>query len=172
MSSVDSYSDLVEACKPYKKIIVAGPQRSGTTFVARSLASSLGYQIVDESESPDKFDCKSYVWQFASRLHTLQDFNDYDLVIWMNREKKDVQASEKRIGWSFFEQHKKEYISVFGDRAKAFDNNYDMKHYFWNAVQKDAIQSDFIEFDYSNLLDAPDYLTKDKRVGFSSKQTC
>lgn len=172
MISADSYSELVEVCKNYKRIIVAGPQRSGTTFTSRALAKSLNYQIVDEAETPDRFGSDCYVWQFACRVHLLHNTDDYDLVIWMKRKKEDVEKSEKRIEWEWFDFHRDEYVSVFGDKAMSFDNNYDMKHYFWNKVQKKSISSDFIEFQYENLSDAPGYLTADKRKGFSRKQTC
>ncbi len=165
-----NYSDLVEACKKHRRIIVTGPQRSGTTFASKALAKSLDYVFVDESRNPNQED--HYVWQFASKVHSLHKRDDYDLVIWMNRDKKDVELSEKRIQWSFFEFHRDQYRHVFGDEAMTFDNNYDMKHYFWNKVQKKDIKSKVIEFDYERLSDAPGFLSKNKRVNFSSKQTC
>ena len=169
MNDIKTYAGLVEFCKDYRGIIVAGPQRSGTTFTSKALAKSLGYQEVDEFQLPKG---KPYVWQFAAKTHKLQDSGSHDLVIWMNRPKEDVQASEKRIGWNYFEAHKKQYIDTFGKEALSFDNNYDMKHHFWNNVQKDLMTTDFVEFDYDNLSDAPGYLEKDKRKKFSSKQTC
>ena len=167
-----SYKYLVKQCSGYKRILVAGPQRSGTTFTAKALAKSLGVQFIDESDNPGKFDCDSYVWQFASRAHTLHERYDYDLVIWMNRDKKEVEDSEKRIEWEWFDMHRTEYFAVFGKEAKEFDSNYDMKHHYWSSVQKDLIDAKVIEFNYSDLKDAPGYLEKEERKHFWNKQTC
>ena len=36
--------------KGYKRIIIVGPQRSGTTFTSRALANTLNFRNVDEGE--------------------------------------------------------------------------------------------------------------------------
>lgn len=169
---MNSYSELLEACKGYDRIIVTGPQRSGTTFTARALAKSLGVQMVDEHQHPSRLEADKYVWQYACHNHKIHKNKNVDLVIWMNRDREDVMKSEKRISWKSFERHKREYVSVFGVEAKAFDNNYDMKHHFWNTVQKDKISARVVEFDYNNLKDAPGYLPKEERKDFTCKQTC
>lgn len=163
--TASSFRELLNVCEGYRKIVVAGPQRSGTTFTAKTLASELGVNYVDEFSSP-KTD--EYVWQYAAKSESVH-LNDFDFVIWMIRDKEDVEASERRIKWKYFENHKAEYERVFG--SSDINNNYDMKHYYWNNIQRDALNADYVEFKYSNLKDAPGFLPKEKRVHFKPKQT-
>ena len=38
----------VEKCKSFRKVLVTGPQRSGTTFASKAISTALGYRWIDE----------------------------------------------------------------------------------------------------------------------------
>ncbi len=161
-----SFSELSDICKLKDRIIVSGPQRSGTTFTARQLSNN-SKPYVDEFKKPST---KKWVWQFANNSHKTH-LVDCDLVVWMLRDESDVSKSEKRINWKYFDIEKKKYQDLFGEIKSELDSNYKMKHYYWNHHQKDQIKCDYVVFRYSDAVDCPEFLDKSLRVSFSAKQT-
>ena len=49
--TIKTYKEILKylQLKQYDKIIISGPQRSGTTFFSWSLSQDLGYNLVDEA---------------------------------------------------------------------------------------------------------------------------
>ena len=42
------FEETVEKCKSFRKVLVTGPQRSGTTFASKAISTALGYRWIDE----------------------------------------------------------------------------------------------------------------------------
>lgn len=162
-----SFEELNSICSSKKRIVVSGPQRSGTTFIARQL-SGKDKPYIDEFERPST---NSWVWQFANNSHLTHD-TECDLIVWMLRDESEVIASQKRIGWNYFKNEKEKYVRRFGVEAESFSSNYKMKHHFWNEFQKDSLKCDYVVFKYEDAGDCSGFLEKKKREHFKPKQTC
>ena len=100
------YKDLLDKTKNYSRIIVTGPQRSGTTYCAYILAKDLGYTHYDEmsfgtgkyNEFKDLISKNNFVLQTTVFSYCLQDINTPStLIIWMDRNNRDILESEKKI---------------------------------------------------------------------------
>ena len=165
---VNSFNELLHLCKDKSKIVVSGPQRSGTTFIAKSLSSE-HKPYVDEFDNPKQKE--SYVHQFAAKSHLTHKVS-CDLVIWMLRKEDDVLKSEARINWRGFDAEKTKYKKTFGDSVNDFSSNYKMKHHYWNTFQKHNMKSDYVVFRYEDAVDADGFVEKEKRRNFGPKQTC
>jgi hypothetical protein len=93
---------------PFKKIIVTGPPRAGTTISAFIIAKTLGYKFIDESfydaNNPDKFfallninnrkivvHCTAFMRDLP-RIKPFLDINNIAIVV-VHRTIKDILAS-------------------------------------------------------------------------------
>ena len=170
-----------------KKIIVTGPQRSGTTIAAHMLAHDLGYKYIDEADFKinefDKF--KKLLNKHKSagavvqcpalshKCHLLNEYNDL-MVVFMLRDTDDIIASESRIKW--VEKLDK------GAEAKKYveDNNLEqfvkigipisiIKYRAWNIYQKQRVKN-FCELEYESLQDHDMWIDKPDRKEFKSRQ--
>jgi hypothetical protein len=156
----------------YLRVLVTGPQRSGTTFMAKTIASELEYRYVDEIEfkwyNKEIFKQllleEKIVIQCPTMCRWIHEFsNDSILVVMMIRPIGDILKSQKRISWKF------EYI----ERANYADDSIfscEAKYKFWHQVQKNIINN-FIEINYDSLKDDPRWVDPDQRKKFSAKQT-
>jgi hypothetical protein len=50
------FEETVEKCKSFRKVLVTGPQRSGTTFASKALSTALGYRWIDEKAEEDYYE--------------------------------------------------------------------------------------------------------------------
>lgn len=106
---------MFEDLKDYRIILVSGPQRSGTRFVARAIAHDTGHNYVDEvGVHTDSVYGLDWIMQEARVLETsvvvqcpalmwvipfIADAPDILVVVCMRKE-EEIVASEERIGWS------------------------------------------------------------------------
>ena len=85
--------------KGYKRIIIIGPQRSGTTFTSQALANTLNFRNIDEAEFDVRdinmfrnvIEQENIVVQapaMTCRIQTL--VGDDDLVVFMSRKWSDI----------------------------------------------------------------------------------
>jgi hypothetical protein len=122
-----------------KKIVVSGPQRSGTRFATKCLAHDLGITYIDELDFEiDNFVkainlCKNtpqFAMQAPALSHRLQEFPRTIIFIFMIRNVDDILASQRRIGW--WSGHEKnisaDYYRVFAELLTAHEIN-------WNQTQ-------------------------------------
>jgi len=135
------FQSIIEQCKDYKKVLVTGPQRSGTTFASKSIAKILRYRFVDEDEYQvhdenafnDILKLKQKMVIHAPAMSHLLPLNFYDtFVIWMQRNIMDVIKSEDKIDWHIkeFWNEKNKAIRKFPFHTSiidAFPNNKMMK---------------------------------------------
>lgn len=157
------------------KIVVTGPQRSGSTFVSNCLAKSFSAHHIDESE----FDVYFIDWFFkiaekhdswvahAPGLFTemftiLNRFPDVTFVV-VRRQIEEILNSQKRINWT------DEY-----ERAKLHLTSGDMRHvcevkYMYWDMWKRYLPS-WVEYSYRDFEVHPDWVADEKRINFSPKQ--
>lgn len=104
----------------YKRILVTGPQRSGTTICARCIAEDTGHRYVDEEEIKiSDMDLFHEVWTEghplvlqAPSLAAICDWigrGRHTLVVWMLRPLDEILESQRRINWVWEEAERFEY---------------------------------------------------------------
>ena len=176
------YKDLLDKAKNYSRIIVTGPQRSGTTYCAYILAKDLDYPHFDEkifsSGNYNKFknyiSKNNYVLQTAVFTYCLQDINlESTLIIWMDRDNKDIAESEKRIKWRGLKGTKSRYSKYYPhyrDLINSFKENAPLKKHIFDKIQIPEMQVDWIKVPYDILNQTSEFKTKEERKKFTSKQ--
>ena len=106
------YLAVLRRATAYRKLVVTGSERSGTTICARMLGADLGFDFVDETDlgdSPDTEaislirDREAFVLQMPNlllRTDTVAGFLGEGAlgVVVMRRPYVDVEASRRRIG--------------------------------------------------------------------------
>ena len=179
----------------YDRVIVTGPHRSGTTFTAKALASSLGFRFVDETEfGVNKFDLfKSKLKEtnivvqapsMSSRIHMAAGKND--LVVFMSRKWSDIIKSVfKKNGrlsnWIYqdtmYELEKYHIQQVDPNIDSVYDNIVDKDSYYLNcfySLWRDYISrniSNCFALDYESMKQHPLWVEKENRKRFHYKQT-
>lgn len=140
---MSTYKSLLKKLKRniHHQIVVAGPHRSGTTFITKVLANDLDYQCCLEEGvgnvlaflhgALNKFRAKDKPSVYQSPLltaycHTL---GEETAVVYLYRPIEDIMASELRLGWSknelaFENSFKKlELSKYFGTYKDAYNNS-------------------------------------------------
>lgn len=166
--------------KKFSKIIVTGPQRSGTTICAKMIANDLGYIYVDEEEL--KVDNSDYLTDRLKELihsgdrfvvqcpalcryvHEVGHCKD-TAIIFMKRNLDEILKSQERIGWDVEEP---EELKRYGDEAVSPIAQ--VKHDFWQDHQKWKIFYWF-EVEYSSLSAHPMWVPAWQRTKFRARQT-
>jgi len=179
------FQSIIEQCKEYKKVLVTGPQRSGTTFAAKSIAKILGYRFVDEEEYKvhNEMMFISYLTLneklviHAPAMSHLLPLNYHDtFVIWMQRNIMDVIKSEDKIDWHIreFWNEKNKSINRFPFHTsviEAFPNNKLMKDWIWNNLQKVHMYN-YAELNYKHLRECKGFIkSKTKKQFWNDRQT-
>jgi hypothetical protein len=178
------WDELISKCSRYTRIIVSGPQRSGTTYTAKQLAKDLNYIHIDEGQygvhSIKHFagflKKNNVVIQAPALTHILDQIKSADtLIIWMRRSFEDIANSEDRIDWHpkysniEFNKYYNKYPNM-RDVIESFERSAPMKTYFFENVQRDNMSTDWLDVDYSILESSPGYISTDKRKNFKPKQ--
>jgi len=162
---------MFESLKKYNKILVTGPQRSGTRIAAKMIAADTGYTYLDEEEfnvsNRDKlrkiFKRGDIVVQCPAISAWIQDFSANDtLIIFMMRDIDDILASQKRIGWG-----DKTELSKYGKKRGVISK---IKYDVWEKEQKPKVEN-WLEVEYESLSGHPLWIAKNKRINFKYNQT-
>ena len=167
---------MFEYLAPFSRIIVTGPQRSGTTICAAMIAHDLGYKFYTE----DRIHTRS-VWlanellwhdtNFVLQAPAICRWVHYVAfatevaVVLMRRKLDDIHASEHRIRWAGSYHNKVELMAYGlkeGDSAA-------VKYAYWDQKQKAMILNPF-EVEYESLAAHPMWVPKEERVNFRSRQ--
>jgi hypothetical protein len=158
----------------HKKIVVTGPQRSGTRIGAKMIAADTGHQFVDEAEFLIKD--SALFREFLQRddvvlqaPHMLKDVVDDPppgiFVVLMRRPLGEIHASAVRIGWTENfggnTTELKKFGLTEGDSAT-------VKYEYWDSHDKSA---PFLEVPYESLKQHPMYVAEDQRKTFGHWQT-
>jgi len=152
----------------HKRIIVTGPQRSGTTICAHMISHDTGLEYIDEDRigvdnlslarnlfSSHK-NCVLQAPALARHCHEL----DVDLVVFMIRPVADIIKSQKRIGWGCETIELSRYGVSAGPIAQ-------VKYDYWRNVQRSKVKN-YREINYNDLTGHK--LFEHNRMGFSARQ--
>jgi peptide subunit release factor 1 (eRF1) len=180
-----NYSELLDYAKnkKFKKIIVSGSQRSGTTFLSKALAEDLCYKYVDEVRSMDQFEYTpnfsvSQAPCMSSLLHKITYHGS--LVIFLARNCIDVIKSADKLflkrhgcNWNNFEEGEvAEKKIIKRNCAEFYDKNIHssyLKQNFWLTYQMHNMQVDYLTISYEKLKDSEKFI--ENRENFKFKQT-
>ena len=160
----------------WEKILVTGPQRSGTRICTKMIAEDTGYWPIHEEEFG--VDSLNRLWHKleTSRNVVIQapammvyanlfGMRDPGLgVVVMRRDVQEIRASEVRIGWRW---EKPELIRCFTLTGNAAEIRYQN----WDQFQKQDLGAQAIEVKYEDLEAHPLWVPKEQRARFHERQT-
>lgn len=159
----------------HPKIVVTGPQRSGTRIAAQMIAADTGHQFVDEVEFLIKDE--AMFWDIlAQRVnivvqapHMLKDLVDDPpkdgFIVLMRRDLDDIHASADRIRWAEELGGNRTELRKFGLEE---GDSAAIKYEYWDTHPKSV---PYLEVSYESLAAHPMYLPPDVRKGFGPLQT-
>uniref|UniRef100_A0A6H1ZK16 Putative sulfotransferase domain contining protein n=2 Tax=viral metagenome TaxID=1070528 RepID=A0A6H1ZK16_9ZZZZ len=156
--------------RKFEKILVTGPQRSGTTICAKMISEDTGHKLILEEVFGNSLESFSiivrgeinFVIQCPAMNKYIHRFDDdITAIILMRRNVDDIIASEKRIAWEGTSELKRYGLSA-GIIA-------DIKYNYWNTYQKHKITNAF-EIEYEDLAVHPLWVPKEERRNFTSRQ--
>ena len=164
---------MFENARTFERVFVSGPQRSGTRIVAKAIAYDTGYDYVDEKEVTfhDFKLLEHYLGKnkvviqcpgLCHKLHWVTDKNT--IVVMVIRPIDEIEASEKRIGWSQVDRLAE--LSKYGYTEGIISK---IKYDYWKTVQKPILGDRATEIVYHGLTEHPLFI-KDRK-GFEWNQT-
>ena len=151
-----------------KRVLVTGPQRSGTTICARMIAHDADLVYIDEDQVGidnrtlvnDLFATrKGFVLQAPAVSRWCQKIKA-DVVVFMVRPVEDIIKSQDQIKWACEEIERSKYRGEPGPIAQ-------VKYDYWYNEQKPKIDN-HIEVNFKDLEGHPLFVKN--RVGFSARQ--
>jgi coenzyme PQQ synthesis protein D (PqqD) len=164
---------MFEWLKKFRKILVTGPQRSGTRICAKMIARDTGYKFIDEKAFGADSIYRLFhviqrnehcVIQGPGLCRYVHMFEGEDTcIVLMRRNIKDIVASQERIGWTWERAELMRY-----DRPDCVIAR--VKYDFWEKYQKALIRHAF-EVEYESLAGHPLWVPKKQRLNFRADQT-
>ena len=157
-------------------VIVTGCQSSGTTIASHILGQQKRWVVWDESQwmpTPEgifvlqemiKSNRTDLVIQSPTVLHNfVQIFHQLPQVhfIGMKRKTEDIIASMKRIKW--YQEEVYHYIDFYHDHIRFMNNQ-------WGLLKQILPPETWTEVKYNELKEFPQFIPKDQRKDFTSKQ--
>lgn len=193
LDNVVSYKP--ELFEGYDRIVVLGPQRSGTTFTGKAISNTLGedwhYQDESTFQTKNMKDFRSswkkdhHVFQAPGLTHLAHEFaGENDLVVFMVRKWSEILRSVKRISkkgptnWILMDEvydMNKFHYKFVGEEL--YDKYVDRNSYFLDVIYKMwkhyqiKLIPNYIHLDYESMNKHPMWIDKKERLNFSPKQT-
>jgi hypothetical protein len=157
----------------FDKILVTGPQRSGTRICSKMIAYDTGHEFIDEASISMDGMYRLNLFLEAARPLVIQcpvlcryvhmfKGNKIAIVL-MRRAVEDIIKSQERIGWQWEWLELARYDRTDGSIAE-------IKYQFWAQYQKERIQHAF-EIEYESLAVHPLWAAKELRQDFAPIQT-
>jgi hypothetical protein len=165
---------LFEDLAVHPRIVVTGPQRSGTRIAAKMIAEDTGHTfaderafgIYDEQRWRDLLQGEKVVVQSPSMFKQVVDNPPPDIfVVLMRRDLTKIHASQRRIGWDKHPLGNTIELSRFGLTS---GDSAATKYDYWASHEKEA---PFLELEYESLRQHPLFIPDDKRRNFGAVQT-
>ena len=164
-----------QALRRFDRILVTGPQRSGTTFIAKTIAYDIGLEFIPE-EAFGVHDVARFFALYATRTGfvvqapTMCFVCHYvpGAVVMCKRNVADILASQERIGWT--------RINEPIEYTRYFKDDYTLpiavhKYVMWEKWQKPMLGARSFEIEYESLRGHPLWVPKEQRVNFKPRQT-
>jgi hypothetical protein len=163
---------MFEYLSPFSRIIVTGPQRSGTTIAAVMMADELGYYFYPEEQIrvwehwrvERLFGRTSdFVLQAPALCRHAHRFSKPDVaIVLVRRDVGDILVSEQRVEWTGQERE----LGRYGLREGVIAQ---VKYDYWDERQKARIHNPF-ELEYESLSGHPRWIPKGERAEFGPRQ--
>lgn len=163
---------MFEYLAPFSKIIVTGPQRSGTTVAAAMIAHDLDYYFYPEEQirvwdlwRVDRLFGRTsdFVLQAPAICRYAHRFTAPDIaIVLMKRAIEDIVASEQRVAWTGQERELRQYGLQEGVIAE-------VKYKYWYERQRALIDNPF-EVEYESLRGHPMWVPRGEREHFEPRQ--
>lgn len=168
------YHDVVAALRDFTRVIVTGPQRSGTTIAARILAAELGlpclleeaFGTVNVASFFRLLDSEPRFVLQAPSMAALCHYVESAAVVFMIRDVADIIRSQERVGWDVHEAFERERYFVEAAVPAAA-----LKYSVWCRFQKQRLGSRAFELDYESLREHPLWVEPQLRANFHARQT-
>lgn len=171
MSVCKELRELTESLRQFHKIVITGPQRSGTRIASKILSTELGYEFVKEEDFvidnlklfTDILNSNNNsVIQAPALCNIAGLLNPWNVAVVMCvRRVYDIKLSEKRINWPFndYESHK-----YFKDGESCV-----IKYDAWANYQRGKLKHAY-ELWYEWLSGHKFYVPLDERKNFQYNQ--
>lgn len=158
------------------KIVVLGPQRSGSTFISHCLAKSFSAKHIDEMEFDVYFldvffkiaehSGDSWVAHapglFPDMFKILDRIPDATFAI-VKRDIGEIENSQKRIDLNLEYEKRRLFISNNNQSPVA-----SIKYFYWNKWKK--YLPSWVEYDYRDFENHPFWVPPSHRKNFKPKQ--
>jgi hypothetical protein len=169
----------------FHKILVTGPQRSGTRIAAKIIADDISYQYVDERDfvvdNQELFDeilssADKLVIQCPGMCHCIEQYAvSGTLIVMMIRAIPDIIASENRVEWINGPYHEYEKYGIDILKARFLRRHHNdkisvRKYQHWRTYQKGKIRH-LLELEYESLSYHRLWIPKEQRLHFTAEQT-
>lgn len=163
---------MFEYLSGFLRIIVTGPQRSGTTIVGAAIADDLGYYFYPEEQIR--------VWELWRVERLLKRTDHFVLqapaicryvhtirspglaVVLVKRPVAEIVKSQERINWEGEERELRQYGLKEGVSAQ-------VKYDYWDQYQRRQIEHPF-EIEYESVATHPMWIPKECRTDFEPRQ--
>ena len=167
---------MFEHLKKWSRILVVGPQRSGTRIAALMIAHDTDYWFVGEEEiGVDSLNRLWKILQISHNIvvqcpaltcyaHLLAEEDPGLCVVMMRRDLDDIKASEERIFWKWEPTELIRQMALGGNSAG-------MKYFSWDNWQKNRLGDQGIEVQYDSLEQHGLWIAKPARARFGPRQT-
>lgn len=154
----------------YDKIVVTGPQRSGTRITATIIAHDLSYRYIDEMQIRLYSMCELFKLLLASDKVVIQCPHISAIchmidtpsttIIFTKRNLKDISKSQKRVEWKKNEESLKQYFFETGDINE-------IKYRVWEQFQKPQMKVPYYEIEYESLKEHPLWVDNHKEFAWN-----
>lgn len=173
---------LFDHLRPFGKVIVTGPSRSGTRIASRMIAHDLGYEWLQEDAvatrdlnrlkallaERDKFvvQCPG----LSAWVDTVS--GDGTAVVFMRRPVENIIASQRRVKWTDGAREKRPYAErpEFTGMVNVARPIAEIKYRVWDEWQHARTQNAF-ELQYESLAAHPLWIERERRATFTAWQT-
>ena len=175
---------VLRECRRFTKILITGPQRSGTTIAARILAEEFGLEYLDEAEigtvefellvkqieENDNFALQCPA--MSSMIHRIPDAHEV-LVVFMWRFPSEIIASQKRVNWDDEANEMQRYLIIselepYIDRM-AIPPICELIYHCWKSCQRSLLPH-AIDLQYDSMSKHPLWVDKPDRKHFTDRQ--
>lgn len=167
---------MFEHLKKWERILVTGPQRSGTRIASQMIAHDTDYWFVGEEDFG--VDSLNRLWKklqtsrnivvqgpaIACYVHLLGVIDPGLAVVMMIRDLEDIKASEERIFWRWEMPELIRQHSVEGNSAAN-------KYLAWRGFQRGDLGDQAVEVEYNSLEAHGLWVAKPGRARFGPRET-
>ena len=162
----------------YRKILVTGPQRSGTRICAKMIEYDCGHEYLDERAIYTDsvyalINIIAYEGEHVIQCPTMSRWCHIFAkvpgvaVVFMIRDVGEIIASQARIHWQWENVERSLYP---GNYEKALPIAA-IKYHFWNEYQKPLFQYNAFEIAYNDLAHHALWVAKDERDNWKFDRT-